>query len=43
VSDFWTPLKTAVFQKLTQHPAFQATGATYYPDYVPDTAVYPYV
>lgn len=43
MSDFWTPLQSAVFQKLTQHPVFQATGATYYPAYVPDDAAYPYV
>lgn len=40
----WTPLQTAIFQRLTQHPAFQNSGATgYYPGDVPDHAVYPYV
>lgn len=40
----WTPLQSAVFQRLTQHPAFQASGATgYYVSDVPSSAVYPYV
>lgn len=40
----WTPLQSAVFQRLTQHAAFQSSGATaYYVSDIPANAVYPYV
>lgn len=40
----WEPLQVAIFQHLTQHPAFVASGATaYYVIDVPPNAKYPYV
>lgn len=43
MSDLWTALSSAVYPYLSQHPAFQATGAEYHMVEVPVDASYPYV